>query len=228
MTFNLLGSNLHYEHMVAAIQAAKPDLVALQELTPLSAQALTEQLGASYPYRTLEPFDQATGVGLISRFPIRSAEAFDLPSMDLAVHVVVEVQQQPVHVLVVHLTPTLLGADPARYEQAIQQSYARRAAEVERLMTLIDQLDGPLILMCDCNMTDTTPSHSRLSERLVDSFRAAGSGFGHTLRLGGSDIPLRRVDYIWHSDAFQSLSAEVGVDGSSDHLPLIADLILLP
>jgi vancomycin resistance protein VanJ len=53
MSFNVLYSNSSYDAIVATIQAAKPDIVGLQELSPASAAAIVERLAADYPYSTL-------------------------------------------------------------------------------------------------------------------------------------------------------------------------------
>ena len=67
-----------------------------------------------------------------------------------------------------------------------------------------------------------------------DSFRKAGRSFGASwpLRVNGEFPafipPLLRVDYIWHSDGFQTVTAQQGPPLGSDHLALMATLTLLP
>jgi hypothetical protein len=69
-----------------------------------------------------------------------------------------------------------------------------------------------------------------LTTTLVDSFRAAGQGMGYTYPADGFGPlpPLMRLDYIFHSSHFQSLSARtLPSQGLSDHLPLMATLALV-
>ncbi|MEA3341352.1 MAG: endonuclease/exonuclease/phosphatase family protein [Chloroflexota bacterium] len=77
-------------------------------------------------------------------------------------------------------------------------------------------------------------SDGALSTHLVDSFREAGWGLGHTFPATGGrvwNIPhpgrLVRIDHIFHSDDWQAEAAWVGEwDGASDHRPVIARLRL--
>ena len=73
-----------------------------------------------------------------------------------------------------------------------------------------------------------------LAGRLADAYRQAGWGLGHTApaSVEGLDrVPspsrLFRIDYVWHSDHWQTLDAHVGEwDGQSDHLSVFATLQL--
>jgi vancomycin resistance protein VanJ len=50
---------------------------------------------------------------------------------------------------------------------------------------------------------------------------------GHTLHPPQLPIPVQRIDYVWHSAEFIALEAFVGQEGGSDHLPMVAKLILI-
>jgi len=104
------------------------------------------------------------------------------------------------------------------------ERFGRRAAEVSRLQAIIGDLDGPVLLMCDCNLTDTSEAYAGLNALLGDSFREAGWGLGHTSQPSGAPFPLQRIDYVWHSPDFRAVQAAVGQAGASDHRPIIAHL----
>jgi vancomycin resistance protein VanJ len=227
MSFNVLHTNKAYEAIVSSIESASPDIVGLQELKPKSAQALASALEAEYPYTTLWSLEPGQSAGLLSRYPIESAEWFPLPPLDIALHTIIRIEGQRVHVFVVHLSPTQVRAHPRKeFVPRVFERYKRRAAEVTRLQEEINALDEPVVLMCDCNFTDTSEAYARLNTVLDDSFREVGWGFGHTLNPPEIPFPTNRADYVWHSDDFVAVEALVGHEGSSDHLPMVAKLRL--
>lgn len=58
---------------VAALARDHADVLAVQELTPELAEALSNALAAEFPHRALRPRDRAAGVGLWSRHPITAS-----------------------------------------------------------------------------------------------------------------------------------------------------------
>ena len=227
MTFNVLYSNQEYGGLARSIQAASPDLVGLQELTPPSAEALAGMLEADYPYSTLRPLESGRSVGLLSRYPLESVTWFKLPPLDNALHATIRLEGQRIHVFVVHLSPNNFFNYPrAEFIPLVIERYGRRAAEVTRLQEEVGPLNEPVVLLCDCNMSDTSEAYTRLQAFLRDSFREAGWGLGHTLIPPGAPFPVQRIDYVWHSAEFNAIEAKVGQEDGSDHLPVVAQLRL--
>jgi vancomycin resistance protein VanJ len=75
-------------------------------------------------------------------------------------------------------------------------------------------------------MPDTSQAHKLIGTFLADSFREVGWGFGYTFYSAFLPFPAQRLDYIWHSAGLTALAAEVGQPGGSDHLPVVARLVL--
>jgi endonuclease/exonuclease/phosphatase (EEP) superfamily protein YafD len=90
----------------------------------------------------------------------------------------------------------------------------------------INALHEPALLLCDCNLTDTSQAYAQLAAFLVDSFREAGWGFGHSSFGRRPPFLGQRLDYIWHSDRLTAIEARVGPDGGSDHRPVVVKLAL--
>ena len=97
--------------------------------------------------------------------------------------------------------------------------------------------ETPLIVAGDANATDLSDAYAFLSDDLVDSWREAGAGFGHTYPSSSSPgIPalnlrfpnwLVRIDYIFHSEHWEAIDARVAPSsGGSDHRAVIAELVL--
>jgi vancomycin resistance protein VanJ len=100
---------------------------------------------------------------------------------------------------------------------------------------------GPLILGGDFNTTDRSETYRMIQQHLINAHDEAGCGFGFTfptvskfwsLRLLGSlprfPLPaLIRIDHIFYSSHFTTLkSYTVSDSGGSDHLPIVAELVL--
>jgi endonuclease/exonuclease/phosphatase (EEP) superfamily protein YafD len=72
MTYNVLAWHNHIEPLFDTIQSEDPDLLFLQELNSDLAKAVDRNLRETYPYQELLPADNPSGIGVISKFPIRS------------------------------------------------------------------------------------------------------------------------------------------------------------
>ena len=222
MTYNVLYSNEDYDAIAASIRAIGPDVVGFEELTG-AHEGLPALLASEYPYATFSRDVKINDVGLISRYPIESAERFPLPPLNLAMRVVLNVDGRRLQVFVVHQTANNypLSQMPAR----AAERYAARAGETRRLAAELSSLDGPAVLLCDCNLTDTSEAYRTLNAVLADSFREVGWGLGHTIQPFEAPVALQRIDYVWHSREFFAVSAGVGPPGGSDHRPVWAELV---
>jgi vancomycin resistance protein VanJ len=229
MTFNVLTTNKDAAAIVGAIRAAKPDIVGFQELTRARKAAISAALATDYPYQTLAPPERFPAIGLISRFPIEQAEPVFLPPLHFALHAILRVDGARLHVFVVHLSPNGFGRNPvSQYAALAEERYAQRWAEVARLEQELHALHEPALLLCDCNLTDTSQAYAQLTTFLSDSFREAGWGLGHSFFSWRAPFLSQRLDYIWHSDGLIAIEARVGPDGGSDHRPVVARLALQP
>ena len=228
MSFNVLYTNIAYAAIVDSIQSANPDVVGFQELTPTIAASIIEELKSDYPYNTFQLVDAKLGTAVLSKFPIEHAERFEMPPLDRALHTVVQMDGSKVHVIVVHLTHNnFFGPSTTPLAALVKERYGYREKETIQLTQMIQDLDSPALLLCDCNMTDTSEAYARLDTVLGDSFSETGWGMGHTLLLPPLYLPTQRIDYIWHTEEFEAISAQVGQDGGSDHLPVVAKLKLV-
>jgi vancomycin resistance protein VanJ len=225
MTFNVLWSNHDYATIAQMIRASQPDVIGLQEVRPKDVAALSNALGAGYPYYAAHPVDAFHTVGLLSRFPLESLTVLPNPPLERGIQVTIRLGDYPLSIAVVHLAPNNMPLQPlSEFAAVTKQRYAQRAAEVDFLEQHIRQRMMPTIVVCDCNMTDTSETYARLHSVVGDSFQERGWGFGHTLSARSMPFPVQRVDYIWHTGELSVLDAFVGPESGSDHLPVIATL----
>ncbi|MBW4481570.1 MAG: endonuclease/exonuclease/phosphatase family protein [Tildeniella torsiva UHER 1998/13D] len=224
MSFNLLWSNEDYAQIAQSIRSADPDIVGFQEVRPPNIAALTAAL-PDYPYTVFHQSDNYHTVGLVSRLPIVASEQLPNPPVERGLQTAIDLEGTLLTVIVAHLAPNNMPLFPlGEFVRQTQDRYARRAAEVELLKQVVQTRDRPVVILCDCNMTDTSQTHAELLSLLTDSFQQVGWGWGHTLRVGSVPWPLQRVDYVWHTADLQSVSVEVGDRGGSDHYPVVATL----
>ncbi|TET49721.1 MAG: hypothetical protein E3J64_09250 [Anaerolineales bacterium] len=225
MTYNVCWRNTDEEAIEAAIRAQAPQVLVLRELEPPMAEALQERLADLYPYRAIEP-----GCGLFTSFPILEYEAFRLSddAYDFAQRLVLNVEGRPVTLLSVHpIAPSIHGFHPFGLPLGIPTGLASsgRDTDVRVLLQLLEEIEGPLVVLGDFNLSDQHELYAPLTDSLVDSYRESGWGMGFTFSpFGGPGLPMWRIDYVLHSRDLVSLSATVGDYGASDHRPLIATL----
>ncbi len=223
MTFNMLLSNEDYDSIAKMVAENKPDIIGLQEVRSQTVPILIKRFAKDYPYHAFHPVELSHNVGILSRFPIDKLIALPAPPIKRGIQVTLRLNNgEPIEAIVVHLTPNY---PVNKFMQLAEYWYKSRAAEVSYLSNIVKHYDEPIIVMCDCNFTDTSETYSQMQNALKDSFHEAGWGFGHTYQ--GRFFPVGRIDYIWHTKELQAVDAYVGKGGGSDHLSGIAKLQLL-
>jgi endonuclease/exonuclease/phosphatase (EEP) superfamily protein YafD len=225
MTFNVLWNNHDYTKIQTMLHATNPDVVGLQEVRPIDAPRLFAALASTYPYHALHTDEAFHTVAVVSRFPLSNIHSLANPPLERGLHVSVNIDNHLIDVLIAHLAPNNMPFESlSQFAAATTQRYTQRAAEVALIRQLVEQRHRPMLVLCDCNMTDTSEAYAKLRQSLGDSFREAGWGWGHTLRVSNVPMPIQRIDYVWYSDELQPLHAAVGPDGGSDHFPLVVTL----
>jgi endonuclease/exonuclease/phosphatase family metal-dependent hydrolase len=125
--------------------------------------------------------------------------------------VVVSARGAIVHVYATHLD---YRADPSV-----------RAMQVEDTLEILDQdRDGAQqVLVGDFNAPPDAPELAPLWNELVDGWGASGDGAGLTYPTVD---PVKRIDYVTHSHNVETLDIDVVQTNASDHLPVVADLVV--
>jgi endonuclease/exonuclease/phosphatase family metal-dependent hydrolase len=134
-----------------------------------------------------------------------------------------------IHTRIPHIRTT--HATVGRRRIPLEFHAERRRNEVRKLLAMLEHVEGPVIVGGDFNMTERSPDHRLMSDRLRDAYRAVGAGFGHSFPRTGAfpkafpvPWPMLRLDYIWHSEHFTPAWAYRGDAGQSDHHPIVAGL----
>ncbi|MEO1431575.1 MAG: endonuclease/exonuclease/phosphatase family protein [Cyanobacteria bacterium J06633_8] len=223
MTFNMLFNNDDYDSIAKMVAENNPDIIGLQEVRSQTVPILIKRFAKDYPYSAFNPVELSHNVGILSRFPIDKFVTLPAPPIQRGIQITLRLNNgKTIEAIVAHLTPSY---PLNQFFKLADYWYKSRAAEVSYLSNIVKQYDKPVIVMCDCNFTDTSETYSQMRQVMSDSFHEAGWGFGHTFK--GKFFPIGRIDYIWHTKEIKTLKADVGREAGSDHLPVIAKLHLL-
>jgi endonuclease/exonuclease/phosphatase family metal-dependent hydrolase len=214
-------------HVIASENA---DVVSLQELdrglrrTGLSDQArvIAGHLAMHYRfYPSMKIEEGLYGNAVLSRFPIRTVKAAELPSLpsrnDIerrgALWVEISAGEKRVQVINTHLG--------LNRQERLAQAESLLSAEWLKDPACLD----PVILCGDLNTTALSRIYRWLSAPLRDSSRLAGKGSRATYP---ARFPLLRLDYIFLSPEIMVREVRIPSDPlsrrASDHLPVAATL----
>lgn len=224
-TYNILSHQSNPDYIIHEIGRMDADILGLQELGEGHAAQIEETLPEVYPYRVLEPRDPPIdGIGLLSRFPVLDVTLFKpMPSSSLQLRAVLDIEGTSVTVYVTRAEPAASRYAPLLYDDS------RRDSELEILRT--DYLEtelNPVLMLCDCNMTDQSDAYRALDRVMDEAFRRMGRGMGFTYPDHTDWAPpLMRLDQIWYSDQLVAREAITWKrTGTSLHRPVCATLAL--
>ncbi len=224
VTYNIrygrgLDGVVDLERLARTVSDLAPDIVVLQEVdrnNPRSglvdqAQWLGRRLGMAVAYGpNLNLGWTQYGNAILSRFPILEAENAALPG-----------RWEPRGLL--RATVELPGGDRlAVYTTHLGLQRQERAHQVAALLALLPA-GSPLVLAGDFNSRPDEPWLQAVADRLVDAHAVAGDGPGYTFPSGA---PSARIDHVFVSEPFSVTAAGPVVSDASDHLPVVADLVL--
>ena len=230
MSFNALNGGAPASDVLDGIDAARPDIVCLQELTPELSAALDERLGGRYPHRLFEPHPDAQGIGIASRYPMSDGAVLALGLNFLpAVAATIRVGSQKVHVVCVHFAPPQTGfGHGGNLWEKYQRNERFRLLQVKTLLEHLETVDAPVLVLGDMN---EWPGQAALTA-------LASAGFSDACGLRnnrcGPTWPGRatnflpavfRIDYVLGRGVAFTQAAVLDA-GGSDHYPVAARIRL--
>ncbi|HEV2791522.1 MAG TPA: endonuclease/exonuclease/phosphatase family protein [Solirubrobacterales bacterium] len=220
-TLSVLSVNVHFggadpEVLVELVDRHRPDLLALQELTPRAARGLQRAgLGRHLPGAVLETRRGAAGSGLYSRLPIRKLDGgqpffFRQPRALLRMP-----DGRRVRVVDIHPLPPGRGAEEVW---------------ADTLESLPSAGDGaPWVLVGDFNATlDTAPFRELLDRGYRDAGEVAGEGLEPTFpTMGWGGLPpFITIDHVLADRRLDVVDYAVENLPGTDHRPVRAELAL--
>lgn len=220
MGFDVRGRQ-NLEGQAQAIEAAAPDLVALQEVSrgwTVNSSVdtvgwLSRRLNMPYVYAAFS--GDLWGQALLSRYPLVDVEAVPFPDNAgdvgeglLAATVVAG--EQRVRVIASHFSAPIGGRSRERVEQI-------RLEQALMALRLWDEQPCSVI-MGDLNSeTDSPPIRAILDAGFTDPVEPLGPG----ALTSPSDAPRKRIDLILITPDLVPLAAEIPQSRASDHRPVV-------
>lgn len=226
LSLNLNIKNQSYEKVVSLVRQENPDLAVFMELNLAWKSRLTT-LHDLFPYSISNTDPNQLGIAVYSKHPLENASIADWGSHHNPIILGnVVINGQAISVIATHPPPP----KPGLFEARNRQLY-----EISRY---IKSLSAPTIVLGDLNITMWSSYYRRFVK--TTGLKNARQGFG--LRptwprkttfspysrisppiLGLLSIP---IDHCLVSPDIKVASMHTGAKVNSDHLPLIADLII--
>ena len=246
------NSNLLREKVLETITAADADIVCLQEAYWAekasdfpTVDALSKNLNAVSVQKTqLASVNHGVGgLAVVSRYKVinKYSHPFDSTANGF-MYVDILMKNDTVRLYNCHLQSIMIsdsdvemssrreGFNRENTEKAknlylkFSEASARRALQVDMVVSTLDTCPYPVILCGDFNdvpLSYTCFSILASGERLHDTFMERGDGNGRTFSIAGVDF---RIDYIMHSNVFKCLRHKVlNFNIANDHYPVAAD-----
>jgi vancomycin resistance protein VanJ len=226
MSYNLWAGNYQYESIVGAINEMDPDVVGLQEFTERIANEIQNDLALRYPYHVIDG-----GQAVFSRFPIVDREILLIGDERAPIpvqHIVLDVNGRQIELVNAHPhSPQLMASRFLGLRLGYPSGLVNRwrDLEVREMMSAVEKIEGPLIVLGDFNLTDLQVVYGEMTQVLLDAHREAGYGLGFTRTpVRGIGPATWRIDFVFYTPELTALSTRTGDFAGSDHRPVVAEL----
>ena len=247
---NVPGKPESRMHEIASyMNEEKPDIICFQEFEATFVNKRTEidSLLEDWKYKSVFYTHRLNdeggwGLAVYSKYPIVAKDHMTFPeSHNSVMWVDIAIRKDTIRVFNNHLQTTQINEqdreflrsepllDTSRNDKAkgiarkLKRNFIKRAEQVDSVSLLIH--DGtPWVIVCgDFNDTPMSYTYRKMRGDFVDAFKKKGHGAVFTYRrlLG-----VLRIDYLFHSDDFETVGYRSEQPEWSDHNPVIVDVRL--
>ncbi|MDX2243014.1 MAG: endonuclease/exonuclease/phosphatase family protein [Leptolyngbyaceae cyanobacterium bins.302] len=219
---NVYVRNQNPDKLLNLIKSEQPNLVVIQEKTPAWIEAINS-LKPQFPHFFQAPED----IAIFSRIPLENPTIFGGENSS-SIGLTLTIAGQKIAVVATHPLPP--KPDLTEF----------RNAELDWVTNYINQQNNPVILVGDLNTTMWSPYYKQLEDKT--GLKNARQGFGilptwpaptpyastHPFLAFFKPLLFIPIDHYLVSPEIQVRSLRPGSNIDSDHLPLIADLLIQP
>lgn len=229
MTFNIHSGfnsfgNQDLEAIAQVIEDSGAEIVALQEVSRtrfmdgyLDMPAwLSMRLDMPYLFQGTE--ESIWGNAILSRYPVLESGWGTLPRVGTLIrrgYLWARIDAggpQPLLVIATHL-------------HQLEPDSQERQVQVSALVPFWNER-AYAILLGDLNAEPGSPEMQMLADAgLLDAWGMAGAGPGYTYSYAD---PVKRIDWIWHTEDLTPIQMEVIQTPASDHMPVLATFEIAP
>ncbi len=242
MTYNIFGMNYDAGAVTEMIAAENPDIIAINEYFPEQRETLHDRLTPHYPYFRLCEGGRRANVAIYARLPFQSATSHVDPcNHDIYNHTSMltlrfSPEGTPGFTVVATQLDWPVQISPLREDgdlmTRIAMMTARQRQEFVRLGNEVDSLEGALLLVGDFNSTPWSYALRNFARdsglirqtRNLPTFPKLWH-IGREWRTTPAFLPL---DHVMTRGNVLVTNLHTGADAGSDHLPVIADFVVLP
>lgn len=158
------------------------------------------------------------GNAVLSRFPILETEVVPIP--DALIH---DEKTSYESRAVVRVKLDVNGTAVTVLQTHFGLAIAEQQNAQQTVLKLLDQIDGPVILMGDFNIRPSNFLLNPIRERLIDT-AFLKEGYFKTFPSYECNYPDCKIDYVFVSSHFKPLAMEIVQTKSSDHMPYVVEL----
>ena len=236
--------------ITAFIREADPDIVCLQEfeinhVNPFSRfeDSLPEWKYKALFFRNDDASAGGQGLAVYSKYPVIRRDGIRYPeSNNASMWVDIAVRRDTLRVYNNHMQSTQIDrsdreylgtmkvlADSSAEDRArsilhkLGRNFRIRAWQADSVAEKIHDGTSRVIVCGDFNDTPMSYTYRRMRGDLEDAFCRKGRGFVTTFR---GLMGVFRIDYLFHSDDFETVAYESFRPMWSDHFPVVVDLKL--
>lgn len=217
-TVKLLVSNIYVRNrqhagLLRLIEEQRPDVVALMEVNSLWLRSL-EPLRMEYPFHVEAPDESAIGLSLYSKLPLSNPRVLHIGDPGApSIAATLQTPDGEVEIILVHPMPPV-GTSLAQ----------RRNAQLHAASRYVRELDRPVVLVGDLNVTLWNRNYRTFAELGGLHSARAGHGVGPTWpAIGPFGVP---IDHIVATSHVRFRNFRVRENIGSDHLPISAEFSL--
>jgi endonuclease/exonuclease/phosphatase family metal-dependent hydrolase len=187
--------------------------------------------------------NQEYGLATFSKYPIIESGHLLIDSTqnrtNLVIYTDLLIKQDTIRVYNVHLASNHLNTNEVdtlmktngksvsvakKWVKKLKNGYKRRYGQINILSEHLEKCKYPCIIAGDFNDVPISYTYRKMNAKFIDSFTEAGNGIGATYN---GNLPLLRIDYIFHSSQFRCKRFKVHSVQVTDHYPVVADLHLV-
>lgn len=242
-TYNVKSFSNHYndsssfERIARIMQLENPDLICFQEFgyTISHEDSVNiEKYYANYEHKAIH-----SDMAVFSKYPLNGLKMVYFPnSTNNAMRLEVAVNEKNLVLYNLHLQTTelnQLGGVKAIVEHedtpqaakevgaVLEKNFIQRAFQADSIKKMVDDEKFPTIIAGDLNDTPMSYTYnSVMGDKMVDSFREHGKGYGYTYR---NLLRLFRIDYVMcQEDTLEVVDYHSPDIKVSDHNPIFVKL----
>ncbi|HVJ16376.1 MAG TPA: endonuclease/exonuclease/phosphatase family protein [Polyangiaceae bacterium] len=223
-TYNVFSEMEGDEPTLATIGATGADVICLQEVTPGWRELIVARYSDQYPYMLFKEHTGASGLGVISRYPLAGGDHLFFRQWHPAWQVSAETPAGWLQLLVIHLRAKF---DLRGYDNVLVSYTNWGTDHVLETQSFVQSgiEDAPTVILGDFNEGPEDDAVEYLESIGYDNALPLYHPGQYTWRHASlGDQADDAIDHVLFNHYMAPLNAFVLVKGNSDHIPVVAHL----